>query len=35
VLLETPIQTNEQDKEDWVHDAEQIAKARSLITSLW
>jgi deoxyribonuclease IV len=31
VLLETPIQTDEQDKEDWVHDAEQIAKARSFM----
>lgn len=31
VLLETPIMTNEQDKEDWVHDAGQIAIARGLM----
>ena len=31
VLLETPIKTDEQDKEDWVHDAGQIARARSFI----
>jgi deoxyribonuclease-4 len=31
VLLETPIKTDEQDKEDWVHDAGQIAKARSFM----
>ncbi len=32
VLLETPIKTDEQDKEDWVHDAGQIAKARSFMS---
>ena len=31
VLLETPIKTDEHDKEDWVHDAGQIAKARNLM----
>src|SRR5579883_688653 len=31
VLLETPIKTDEHDKEDWVHDAGQIASARSLL----
>ena len=31
VLLETPIQTDEQNKEDWAHDAQQIAKARSFM----
>lgn len=31
VLLETPIKTDEQDKEDWIHDAGQIAKARSFM----
>jgi deoxyribonuclease IV len=31
VLLETPIKTDENDKEDWVHDAGQIAKAKGLI----
>ncbi len=30
VLMETPIQTNEDDKEDWVHDAGQIALAKTL-----
>ena len=30
VLMETPIKTNEDDKEDWVHDAEQIALAKTL-----
>jgi deoxyribonuclease-4 len=30
VLMETPIKTDEHDKEDWEHDAGQIAKARSL-----
>jgi len=30
VLLETPIMTDESGKEDWVHDAGQIAKAREL-----
>ncbi len=31
VLLETPIKTDENDKEDWVHDAGQIAKAKELV----
>lgn len=31
ILLETPIKTDEHDKEDWVHDAGQIAKARNLL----
>jgi len=31
VILETPIKTDEQDKEDWEHDKGQIAKARSLM----
>lgn len=31
VILETPIKTDEQDKEDWEHDKTQIAKARSLM----
>ncbi|GHO44439.1 deoxyribonuclease IV [Ktedonospora formicarum] len=30
LILETPIQTDEQGKEDWEHDAGQIAYARSL-----
>ena len=30
VLLETPIKTDESDKEDWEHDAKQIAQAKSL-----
>lgn len=30
VLLETPIETDENGKENWLHDAEQIAKARDL-----
>jgi deoxyribonuclease IV len=30
VLMETPVETDEQGKEDWVHDAEQIAKAKKL-----
>jgi deoxyribonuclease-4 len=30
VLMETPIKTDEHDKEDWEHDAGQIAKAKSL-----
>ncbi|HEY7417840.1 MAG TPA: deoxyribonuclease IV, partial [Ktedonobacteraceae bacterium] len=30
VLLETPIKTDENDKEDWEHDAGQIALAKSL-----
>ena len=32
VLLETPIKTDEHDKEDWAHDAGQIAKARSFMS---
>jgi deoxyribonuclease-4 len=31
VLLETPIKTDDKDKEDWEHDAGQIAQARSLM----
>ncbi len=31
VLLETPIKTDDNDKEDWIHDAGQIAKAKELI----
>ncbi len=31
ILLETPIKTDEHDKEDWVHDAGQITKARNLL----
>ena len=31
VILETPIKTDGQDKEDWEHDKTQIAKARSLM----
>jgi deoxyribonuclease-4 len=31
VLMETPIKTNENDKEDWEADAEQIARAKSLM----
>ncbi|MGH2494015.1 MAG: deoxyribonuclease IV [Ktedonobacteraceae bacterium] len=31
VILETPIKTDEQNKEDWEHDKGQIAKARSLM----
>jgi deoxyribonuclease-4 len=30
VLMETPIKTDEHDKEDWEHDAGQIAKAKAL-----
>lgn len=30
VLMETPIETDEDGKEDWVHDADQIAYAKSL-----
>jgi deoxyribonuclease-4 len=30
VLMETPIETNEEGKEDWDKDAMQIAKAREL-----
>jgi hypothetical protein len=29
--METPIKTNENDKEDWEADAEQIARAKSLM----
>jgi deoxyribonuclease-4 len=31
VLLETPIKTDDKDKEDWEHDAGQIAQVRSLM----
>lgn len=31
VLMETPIKTDEHDKEDWEHDAGQIARARNLL----
>ena len=31
VLLETPIKTDDNNKEDWIHDAGQIAKAKELI----
>ena len=31
VILETPIKTDGQDKEDWEHDKQQIAKARALM----
>lgn len=31
VLLETPIMTDESGKEDWLHDAGQIAKVRELL----
>jgi deoxyribonuclease IV len=31
VILETPIKTDEQDKEDWEHDKQQLARARALI----
>ena len=31
VLLETPIKTNEQDKEDWEHDKQQLEKAKELM----
>ena len=34
VILETPIKTDEQDKEDWEHDQQQIAKARALMYSI-
>lgn len=34
VILETPIKTDEQDKEDWEHDKQQIAKARALMYSI-
>ena len=30
VLMETPIMTNDADKEDWEHDAGEIAKAKAL-----
>lgn len=30
VLMETPIKTDDQEKEDWAHDAGQIAHAKSL-----
>ena len=31
VLLETPIKTDEQDKEDWDHDKQQLEKAKELM----
>ncbi len=31
IILETPIKTDAHDKEDWEHDKQQIAKARSFI----
>ncbi len=34
VILETPIKTDEQDKEDWEHDKQQIARAKSLMLSI-
>jgi deoxyribonuclease IV len=33
VLMETPIKTDEHDKEDWGHDAGEIAKARNLLST--
>jgi deoxyribonuclease IV len=32
LLLETPIKTDEQDKEDWEHDKQQIEKAKELVS---
>jgi deoxyribonuclease-4 len=32
VILETPIKTGDDKKEDWQHDAEQIAKVKRLLT---
>ncbi len=34
VILETPIKTDEQDKEDWEHDKQQLARARALMFSI-
>jgi deoxyribonuclease-4 len=34
VLMETPIKTDEREKEDWEHDALQIAKAKELLRGL-
>ena len=31
VILETPIKTDEQEKEDWEHDKQQLARARRLM----
>ncbi len=31
VLMETPVQTDEHNKEDWVHDTNQILKAKALM----
>ena len=31
VILETPIKTDEQEKEDWEHDKQQMARARTLM----
>jgi deoxyribonuclease-4 len=33
VLLETPIKTDEHDKEDWEHDKKQLEKARALLAN--
>src|SRR5215472_17455034 len=34
VLLETPIKTDEHNKEDWVHDKQQLERARELMNHL-
>lgn len=34
VILETPIQTDEQDKEDWEHDREHMERVKSLANNL-
>jgi deoxyribonuclease-4 len=34
VLMETPIKTDEREKEDWEHDTLQIAKAKELLRGL-
>ena len=31
VLMETPIKTDEHNKEDWTHDMSQILKAKALM----
>jgi deoxyribonuclease-4 len=31
VILETPIKTNEQEKEDWEHDRQHLARAKALL----
>jgi hypothetical protein len=33
VLLETPIKTDENDKEDWEHDKLHFEKAKALVTT--